>query len=133
MERGEIGILPHVGGVVEAGLDRLPQARERVVGLASKRLTTGRPVQIVGGELRRSAAGAGAGGRRDEQPRAAGEVLAPVGLRGLDAPWVPTEPSMPFRRARACTLRDGLIGIQGQRPGRDLPLPSFAQALGVSS
>jgi recombination protein RecA len=56
-----------------------------------------------------------------------------AGLRGLDAPWVPTEPSMPFRRARACTLRDGLIGIQGQRPGRDLPLPSFAQALGVSS
>jgi len=46
---------------------------------------------------------------------------------------VPTAPSMPFRRVRACTVRDGPIGIQGQRPGRDLPLPSFAQALGVRS
>jgi len=46
---------------------------------------------------------------------------------------VPTAPSMPFRRVRACTVRDGPIGIQGQRPGRDLPLPSFAQALGVGS
>jgi len=56
-----------------------------------------------------------------------------AGSRGLDAPPVPTPPSMPFRRVRACTLRDGQIGIQGQRPGRDLPLPSFAQALGVRS
>jgi hypothetical protein len=56
-----------------------------------------------------------------------------AGLRGLDAPPIPGAPSMPFRRVRACTLRDGLIGIQGQRPGRDLPLPSFAQALGVQS
>jgi len=42
-------------------------------------------------------------------------------------------PSTPFRRVRACTLRDGLVGIQGQRPGRDLPLPSFAPSLGVGS
>ena len=56
-----------------------------------------------------------------------------AGLRGLDAPWVTTEPSMPFRRARACTMRDGIIGIQGQRPGRDLPLPPFARSLGVAS
>jgi hypothetical protein len=53
-------------------------------------------------------------------------------------PWAgratrPEPPSMPFRRVRACTVRDGLVGIQGQRPGRDLPLPSFAQALGVGS
>ncbi|HZW90575.1 MAG TPA: recombinase RecA [Myxococcaceae bacterium] len=56
-----------------------------------------------------------------------------AGNRGLDAPPVPDEPSMPFRRVRACTLRDGLVGIQGQRPGRDLPLPSFAQALGIGT
>ena len=69
-----------------------------------------------------------------------GELLTPgapsdlgAGCRGLDAPPVPTAPSMPFRRVRACTVRDGPIGIQGQRPGRDLPLPSFAQALGVGS
>lgn len=55
-----------------------------------------------------------------------------AGSRGLDAPPVPTEPSLPFRRVRASDLRNGLIGIQGQRPGRDLPLPSFAQALGVA-
>jgi hypothetical protein len=68
------------------------------------------------------------------------ELLTPGGLsdvsagsHGLDAPPVPTPPSMPFRRVRACTIRDGLVGIQGQRPGRDLPLPSFAQALGVES
>ena len=58
---------------------------------------------------------------------------AGAGSRGLDAPPVPAPPSMPFRRVRACTVRDGLVGIQGQRPGRDLPLPSFAQALGVGS
>ena len=57
---------------------------------------------------------------------------AGAGSHGLDAPPLPAPPSTPFRRARACT-RDGLIGIQGQRPGRDLPLPSFAQALGVGS
>jgi hypothetical protein len=56
-----------------------------------------------------------------------------AGTRGLDAPPVPAEPSMPFRRVRASDLRNGLIGIHGQRPGRDLPLPSFAQALGVTS
>lgn len=55
-----------------------------------------------------------------------------AGTRGLDAPPVPTEPSLPFRRVRTSDLRNGLIGIQGQRPGRDLPLPSFAQALGVA-
>ena len=56
-----------------------------------------------------------------------------AGSRGLDAPPLPAPPSMPFRRVRACTLRDGLVGIHGQRPGRDLPLPPFAQALGVGS
>ncbi len=55
-----------------------------------------------------------------------------AGTRGLDAPPVPMPPSMPFRRVRACDLRNGLVGIHGQRPGRDLPLPSFAQALGVA-
>lgn len=55
------------------------------------------------------------------------------GTRGLDAPLPPAEPSLPFRRARASDLRNGLIGIQGQRPGRDLPLPPFAPALGVGS
>jgi len=55
-----------------------------------------------------------------------------AGPRGLDAPPLPVDPALPFRRARACTVRDGPIGIQGQRPGRDLPLPSFAQALGVA-
>jgi len=54
------------------------------------------------------------------------------GARGLDAPPPPAETALPFRRVRACTLRDGPMGIQGQRPGRDLPLPSFAQALGIS-
>jgi len=58
---------------------------------------------------------------------------AAAGSHGLDAPPVPMPPSTPFRRVRACTLRDGLVGIQGQRPGRDLPLPSFAPSLGVGS
>ena len=56
-----------------------------------------------------------------------------AGNHGLDAPPLPMPPSMPFRRVRACTLRDGLVGIHGQRPGRDLPLPSFAPALGVGA
>jgi recombination protein RecA len=54
------------------------------------------------------------------------------GARGLDAPPAPAEPSLPFRRVRASDLRNGLIGIHGQRPGRDLPLPPFARALGVT-
>jgi hypothetical protein len=58
---------------------------------------------------------------------------AAAGSHGLDAPPVPMPPSTPFRRVRACTLRDGLVGIQGQRPGRDLPLPPFAPSLGVGS
>ena len=56
-----------------------------------------------------------------------------AGSHGLDAPPVAMPPSMPFRRVRACTVRDGLVGIHGQRPGRDLPLPPFAPALGVES
>jgi hypothetical protein len=56
-----------------------------------------------------------------------------TGNHGLDAPPVAMPPSMPFRRVRACTVRDGLVGIHGQRPGRDLPLPPFAPALGVES
>ena len=43
---------------------------------------------------------------------------AGAGSHGLDAPPVPMPPSTPFRRVRACTLRDGLVGIHGQRPGR---------------
>jgi recombination protein RecA len=67
------------------------------------------------------------------------ELLTPGGPsdvhRGpgaLDAQPLPTAPSMPFRRVRACDLRNGIVGVHGQRPGRDLPLPSFAQALGVA-
>jgi recombination protein RecA len=54
------------------------------------------------------------------------------GPSALDAPLLSTAPSMPFRRVRASDLRNGIVGVHGQRPGRDLPLPSFAQALGVS-
>jgi len=60
-------------------------------------------------------------------PADAGRGQAP-----LDAPLFPGEPSLPLRRVKASDLRNGLIGIYGQRPGRDLPLPPFAPALGVS-
>lgn len=54
------------------------------------------------------------------------------GQAPLDAPLFPGQPSLPLRRVKAGDLRNGVIGVYGQRPGRDLPLPSFAPALGVS-
>ncbi|HXX29974.1 MAG TPA: recombinase RecA [Myxococcaceae bacterium] len=42
------------------------------------------------------------------------------GAEPLPAPLPP-----PFRRPRASDVRNGLCGIQGQRPGRDLALPAL--------
>src|SRR5262249_51461394 len=44
----------------------------------------------------------------------------------LDAPHFPGPPSLPLRRVKEADLRNGIIGVHGQRPGRDLPLPPFA-------
>lgn len=54
------------------------------------------------------------------------------GQAALDAPLCPGQPSLPLRRVKPSDLRNGVIGVYGQRPGRDLPLPPFAPALGVS-
>ena len=127
---------------------RLVEAASRSGGLLLLLTPSGAPAD---GTLRLHVSAAGAHAMRLEvvRSRQGGasrvvevpwELLTPggpsdvgAGSHGLDAPPVPMPPSMPFRRVRACTVRDGLVGIHGQRPGRDLPLPSFAPALGVES
>jgi hypothetical protein len=39
------------------------------------------------------------------------------------------EADIPFQRPRTSDVRNGLCGIQGQRPGRDVALPVLANRL----
>ena len=67
-----------------------------------------------------------------EQLTAGSPSDAGRGRTPIDAPPNPGPASLPMRRVKACDLRNGVIGVYGQRPGRDLPLPPFAPVLGVS-
>jgi recombination protein RecA len=42
------------------------------------------------------------------------------------------EADTPFQRPRTSLVRNGLCGIQGQRPGRDVALPALGPGLGLS-
>jgi recombination protein RecA len=55
------------------------------------------------------------------------EGLAPVPLPALS-----TKTDKPFQRPRTSEVRNGLCGIQGQRPGRDMALPALGPGLGLS-
>jgi recombination protein RecA len=43
----------------------------------------------------------------------------------------PAEADTPFQRPRTSLVRNGLCGIQGQRPGRDVALPVLGPGLGL--
>jgi recombination protein RecA len=63
------------------------------------------------------------------------EALGPWApqVEGL-APLLPpasSEKDRPFQRPRTQEVRNGLCGIQGQRPGRDMALPSLLPGLGL--
>lgn len=60
-------------------------------------------------------------------PHRASCLLDPAGQDGpVPAPLPPS-----FRRPRTSDVRNGLCGIQGQRPGRDLALPALGSPLGL--
>jgi recombination protein RecA len=49
----------------------------------------------------------------------------------LQPTYVATAADKPFQRPRTSEVRNGLCGIQGQRPGRDLALPALGPGLGL--
>jgi recombination protein RecA len=53
------------------------------------------------------------------------EGLVPV------LPLASAEQDRPFQRPRTSDVRNGLCGIQGQRPGRDVALPALGPGLGL--
>jgi recombination protein RecA len=61
-----------------------------------------------------------------------GPALLPAGgLVPAPQPAFAAEGDQPFHRPRTAEVRNGLCGIQGQRPGRDVALPALGPALGV--
>jgi recombination protein RecA len=65
------------------------------------------------------------------------EALGPWGAPSQELAGLPPQPSYsavtdkPFQRPRTSEVRNGLCGIQGQRPGRDVALPALGPGLGL--
>jgi recombination protein RecA len=65
------------------------------------------------------------------------EALGPWGAPSQELAGLPLQPSCsavtdtPFQRPRTSEVRNGLCGIQGQRPGRDVALPALGPGLGL--
>ena len=60
-------------------------------------------------------------------------LSSPPRLGLIPVRWPAASAAQPFQRSRPSLLRNGLCGIQGQRPGRDLALPPLGPGLGVVS
>ena len=65
------------------------------------------------------------------------EALGPWGAPSQELAGLPLPPACsagvdrPFQRSRTSDVRNGLCGIQGQRPGRDVALPALGPGLGL--
>jgi recombination protein RecA len=117
----------HSGGLL------LLLTQEETPGDGSLRLKLTAGPRSVRLEVVRSRQGMTA--RSADVPYEALGAWAPQGGGLVPAPqpaYVAADADKPFQRPRTSEVRNGLCGIQGQRPGRDVALPALGPGLGLS-